>query len=136
MAMDELLEEINDRKRDLEMISKDYYLQLYKERYGDRIYLCESGYIRFKDSDNLLHRYIYGVFYPNFNKSYDVHHIDVNSYNNEIWNLMALPTLVHRNVSHGRITYGNWNSGIEELKRIGFSEEDFPKYVRKRLEIR
>jgi hypothetical protein len=36
-------------------------------------------------------------------------------------------------IGHGRIEYGNWRSGIKELKRAGFRKEDFPKYVKKRL---
>ncbi|MFH0875414.1 MAG: HNH endonuclease [archaeon] len=93
----------------------------------------EKEYLRFKSDNEFLHRYIYRSFYGQFDESNEIHHIDANHYNNEIWNLIELSHDNHKKLKHARITYGDWMSGIEELRKIGLSDKDFPKEVIKKL---
>lgn len=125
--------ELAEQIAKFEKISKNFYLKKYSERYGNKIYLDTKGYIRFKNQKKLLHRYIYESFYNDFNKDNEVHHIDGNHYNNEIWNLIDLTSEQHGKIKHGRIQYGAWVSGIDELRRIGLLDNDFPEEVVKRL---
>jgi hypothetical protein len=94
----------------------------------------KSGYIKFSDSGTPIHTYIYkkelGV-----GTNQEVHHIDKDKLNNELWNLIAIDEKKHSNL-HGRIEFQNWESGIEELKRIGMKESQFHKYIRAEIEKR
>jgi hypothetical protein len=90
-------------------------------------------YPKFAEETEFLHRYIYKSFYDNFNEVNEVHHIDANHYNNEIWNLIELSTDQHKKIKHAKILYGDWISGINELKRIGISENKLPIEIVKKL---
>jgi hypothetical protein len=128
--IEKLKEDLEKKKTDLKKMSKDFYFKKYKERYGNKIYLDEkTEYIRFKRNNEYLHQYIYRTEYGPYNKRNEIHHIDANHYNNEIWNLIELSQAQHYKIKHGKINYGGWASGIIELKRSGISIKDFPEKV-------
>ena len=109
------------------------------ERYG-RIYgkskICyneKSKYIEFISNGEPLHRYIYRKKF-NLGNGYEVHHIDRDGLNNELWNLIALKEEDHEKVNHGKIDFQDCESGIDELKRIGLKDLDFPEHIK--LEIK
>jgi hypothetical protein len=125
------LENLEQMETKLQMSSRDYYLKKYKERYGEKIYVPEGGnYIRFKTGmKEYLHIYIYKSHYDEIPQGHQVHHIDGNSFNDEIWNLIAVPNSCSREpqkIRHGRIS--SWMSGYEELKRIGLDQEIFMRH--------
>ena len=113
---------------------RQYYKKKYfVDEYPNRLEISKEDYMVFKDSKIPLHKYIYESEYDK-KMGKNIHHIDRNNYNNEIWNLIALDWKVHKeSVKHGRIKFGDWNSGIEELRRIGLSDKEFPQEVIKRL---
>lgn len=126
--------ELTEQMSQFEKTSKNFFLKKYGERYGSKIYLdTDSEYIRFKSNNEFLHRYIYRSFYGTFDAANEIHHIDANHYNNEIWNLIEVSPEQHRRIKHAKILYGDWVSGINELRRIGLSENDFPPEVVKKL---
>ena len=125
--------ELKEQITEFEKNSKDFLLKKYTERYENKIYVDSAGYIRFKDSNILLHRFIYESAYGNVSRNNEVHHIDANHYNDEIWNLVELTAEKHHEIKHGRINYCDWTSGIQELKRIGLSNKDFHPEIIKRL---
>ncbi|MBW6442228.1 HNH endonuclease [Patescibacteria group bacterium] len=132
--LESLSYELFKKRAYLKMISKDVFFEKYLERYGSKIYFdTESGYFRFRNNNEFLHRYIYKSFYSDFDENKEIHHIDANHYNNEIWNLIQLTTEQHKKIKHGKIFYGDWISGINELKKIGFLEGDFPSEIIKKL---
>ena len=119
--------------RNFKSKSRLYFFRKYNERYSDNIYIDDKGYFRFKDSDVLLHKYIFESHYGKTPRGCHIHHIDANHYNNEIWNLIAISSELHKNhIKHGRIGY-EWESGIAELKRIGLTHSDFPIEVINKL---
>ncbi len=130
-------EELQKKIKEYKKMSKEHYIKKYKDRYGKKIYLdTKKEYLRFKSDNEYLHRYIYRSFYGSFNEKNEIHHIDANHYNNEIWNLIELNHDDHYwKIKHGRINC-DWDSGIDELKRIGLSEKDFPEQVIKHLRNR
>ncbi|MCK5177856.1 MAG: hypothetical protein KAQ92_09090 [Candidatus Aenigmarchaeota archaeon] len=112
---------------------KESYKKMWFERFGNKIYLDKKDYFRFKSNDALLHRWRYKSFYGSFNTINQIHHIDADQYNNKIWNLIELDPNDHKKIKHGRITCDDWDSGINELKRIGILETKFPEHVIKHL---
>ncbi|MAF50983.1 MAG: hypothetical protein CMH64_02725 [Nanoarchaeota archaeon] len=89
-----------------------------------RTYVDEYGYLRYVESDLLIHRAVARthIWAPNSEKytlpfeDYEVHHKDENKMNNEIWNLEVLTEEEHmrrhgykRNkVKKGRIPIKRW----------------------------
>jgi len=53
-----------------------------------------------------VHRLVYYSFYPNANKSYDVHHIDENKSNNNLNNLMLLSKSAHAKLEQKLVKKG------------------------------
>ena len=109
-----------------------YYIN---KSWTGHLYLdTKIDYLRFKNKKNItLHRYKYESFYKFIKVGNQVHHIDANHFNNEIENLIELTKEQHHLINHGRIRYGDWNSGLNELKRIGISEDKFPKEILNKL---
>jgi len=129
-----LTKEYEEQIKKLENASKERYKIEYENRFHKRIKIDNNGYFRFIDSNKLLHKWVYETRYSDIPENKQIHHIDANHFNNEIWNLIALPWNLHKHkLKHGKIIYGDWDSGIKELKRIGLSEEDFPEEVLKKL---
>ncbi len=121
--------------KELEKKSKEYYFKLYSERYGNKIYLDKEGYFRFENKNTALHRYLYSKNEGPIGINEVIHHIDANLRNNELWNLIKLPRYSHgKKLTHARIPFGDWESGIEQLKsQLGLRDKDFPSAVRKHL---
>lgn len=115
---EETLKGIMDITYELNNKSQEYYIKLYNERYGEKIYTDNKGYFRFESNKKLLHRYIYESHFGKIGKTDVIHHIDANHFNNEIWNLVKLTYGEHSKVNHGRIEFGNWNEGIKELLEV------------------
>jgi len=140
-------EEEEIEARNIEIINNSYeayineMLEKYKKRYdraGVSVYYDKKEkyfMIEYKSGTIIgLHRYIYSkVYNERLSFNHEIHHIDCDQLNNEIWNLIKLNINVHGKISHGKIQKGDWKSGIEELNRVGISRSDFPKYVRKRM---
>ncbi|MEK6886206.1 MAG: hypothetical protein AABW88_00055 [Nanoarchaeota archaeon] len=101
----------------------------------------KKGYFVFKDSGKYLHRYLYTEKYnlPLFDKETEtIHHIDTNIYNNEPWNLIAIPRKLkdfNNHLRHAKID--DWESGIQQLKeQLGMDKEDFPEHIKKEMKKR
>ena len=65
-----------------------------------------------------------------------MHHIDNDKLNNEIWNLLSLSEEEHKKLNHARIDFGNWGSGIEQLKEqlgYGTNEKPFPEHIWRKI---
>lgn len=107
-------------------------LKRYGRNYGlSRIfYDPESGYIKFNDGKKEpIHRYIYRSKFG-IGNNYEVHHIDKDKLNNEIYNLIAIKEEKHSNLNHGKIDSQSWKSGILELKnQLDMRESDFPEHI-------
>lgn len=80
-----------------------------------------KGYLRFKDSDSLVHRWV--AYHQIYNKSffffpfsyYIVHHKDKNKLNNNAWNLQILSQGRHRkehNIPHPLVVFFKWLDGL------------------------
>ena len=95
-----------------------------------------SGYIKFTSNGELIHRYIYRKKF-NLGDGYEVHHIDNDKLNNEIWNLISLKKEDHKIINHGKIDYQNWESGIQQMGAgLGMRDSDFPDHIRKEIKKR
>ncbi len=119
----------------LKKVSKERYQLEYETRYHKRIWIDDNGYFRFKDSNKSIHRWIYEDHYSvKIKEGHHIHHIDANHFNCDIWNLIELTGYDHQNIlRHRKIIFGDWESGIKELERIGLSEDRFPEEVKKHL---
>jgi len=130
---DDLIKLNKQRKyelRNLEKVSKERFKKEYEERFHRRIEYDKKGYFVFSDSKTLVHRWVYRHYYKTeviYKKH--IHHIDANHFNCRLYNLIALTKNQHDLISHANIIFGDWKSGIRELKRSGLSEKDFPKKV-------
>lgn len=126
------LELIKEGLTDLEI--KLRFKEIYFKIYTDRILVNSQGYIIFRDSGEPIHRYFYRSHYNDFRSDFEIHHIDKNKVNNQLYNLIQLSVEKHKKIIHGKIVWGDWKSGIKELRRIGLSEKDFPEEVKKYLD--
>lgn len=122
------------QKQNKEFLTKEAK-DKYELRYHNQLKLDDKGYFRFKDSNILLHRYIYEDNIGQIKRGDVIHHIDCNKLNNEPWNLIAIPESEHKAIlKHSRIPFGDWEKGIKELKdQLGMKEGDFHKYIKEHL---
>jgi hypothetical protein len=142
--------EVKVRSARIEATSREAEIREYTERYrkkyekkptNDVYYDKESGriWIKFNDSGNKfpLHRHIYYTRIRKIGLDEEVHHIDNNELNNEIWNLIALPKEKHNKNHasfHHKIEKNNWLQGLEVLiKELGLKNEDLPEHIRQHL---
>jgi hypothetical protein len=72
---------------------------------GKKTYIDEKGYLRFKDSGKLVHRWVaHKYIYPKSPKHgmpfghYQVHHIDNNKLNNDVSNLQIVTERQHAEI--------------------------------------
>jgi hypothetical protein len=127
-----LTEEKDKQQVELEKKSKSYYFDLYTGRYGKKIHLDKHEYLCFANGEK-VHHYIYRMEYGKNSITDEVHHIDANHFNNEVWNLINLSHYDHRRIGHSKINFGDWESGIAELKRIGFGIDQLPSKIQEKL---
>ena len=89
-----------------------------------KTYIDEKGYLRFKDSNKLVHRWVAykhhykpkkGRYMLKF-RNYQVHHKDGNRLNNNSSNLQILSVFKHMNVEGIRWSFSDWI--VEMIKRI------------------
>lgn len=133
-------QELKDREEKFKRNNKDFLINeaidKYQQRYHKKLYLDREGYLRFKDSEKLLHVYIYKENVQINKEGYVIHHIDANKVNDEIWNLIQIPENDHKKFKHARVIFGDWNSGIEQLKdQLKLEDKDFHKYIREHMNI-
>lgn len=91
---------------------------------GNKTYIDKKGYLRFNDSDKLVHRWMaYNKIYkPNKRKysmgfrNYQVHHKDGNKLNNSYENLQVVTIFQHKNIE--AIKWGLSDFFIEMIKRF------------------
>lgn len=136
--LDKKKEELRLKKEEFEKNNNEFLtkeaIDKYEQRYHKKVDLDEkSGYFRFKSNNELLHIYLYKNHFR-LEKGFEVHHIDADKKNNELWNLIALPTNEHFRFKHAKIIFRNWNSGIKELQeQLGMKEEDFHEHIQKHM---
>jgi hypothetical protein len=128
--------EINQIKK-----RKELALEKYGERYGkDNLFINNGGYLQFKRSKNdpskegeELHRYLYRKNFS-IGINQEVHHIDGNRLNCELWNLIALDREKHDSVNHAKIIMGNWKGGLKVLMEIlNLEEENLPEHIKNHI---
>jgi len=135
-----LEDHLDGRKKEYEKESHKTYikkgLDKYKKRYPNIEFDPTSGYLRFSNSGEYLHRFIY-------RRKFDlkpgelIHHIDADKLNNEIWNLSALQSGLHTHFNHTKVIFQNWESGIKELKeQLNMDFSDFPEHIQKEIKKR
>jgi len=124
--------ELEEQSYDLEIKKK---LDEYRREYNDKI-IYEDGYFKFKNSGKYVHNYIYKNKYNlPVPYGYEIHHIDKNTLNDKIWNLIALPKEKHNSkysssLDHSKIKSRDWNSGILQLRiQLGMTDKDFHKHI-------
>ncbi|MBT3406437.1 hypothetical protein HN419_04680 [Candidatus Woesearchaeota archaeon] len=94
--------------------------------------------IEFKNGNKyFLHRHIY-YKKLGLKKGYEIHHIDNDHLNNELWNLIELPKEKHnkkyRVFRHSKLDRGDWELGIKELKRqLNMKDKDFHEYIKEHM---
>lgn len=122
-------------------------LNLYKKKYEtpsiDVYYDKNEGYLGVKEKKTnkiigSLQRYVYKKEVDTNVFGKEIHHIDYDVFNNEIWNLIALKEEDHNKkyekFRHGKLKKGEWLWGYEQLKeQLGMKEEDFPEHIKKHL---
>ncbi|MFH1638077.1 MAG: hypothetical protein ABIB71_06645 [Candidatus Woesearchaeota archaeon] len=129
-------EELRIKEQDFEKSNRTFLIKKaidkYKQRYNHQIYFDEnSGYLRFSNNGDYLHRFIYRRKFDTGLGNKVVHHIDADKLNNEDWNLISIPYEKHKELNHTLIVSKDWNSGIQQIKeQLGLKEEDLPKHIR------
>lgn len=120
---------------------RDEQLSIYQRKYDragiDISYDPKQKYFvvtyRKSKKQTSLQRYVYSSYF-NLSENREVHHIDFDPLNNEIWNLIALPFGEHKRFNHGRVIEKDWVLGIEELKKqLEMKDTDFHKYIQEHL---
>jgi len=105
------------------------------------IYDIEKRYFMMKyrsGNEEPLQRYIYRNHFE-LNKYEEIHHIDCDPLNNEIWNLIALPREKHNSkypdhFQHKKVWKKDWLLGYNELKKyLDWKDSDFHEFIRKHL---
>ncbi len=128
------LKQINDeiereQKRNEELAIKNYCGE-------GRAHINNDGYIVWNNSDKAYHRKLYLEKFPDTPKKNEIHHIDGNKLNNEMWNLIDLEWAVHKNkVRELKIKNEGWKFGLKHLIDVGaVKKEGLHKYILKKLE--
>jgi len=85
-----------------------------------KTYLDRAGYLRFNDTDRLVHRWVAyhqiyegGFFLLPFS-NYQIHHLDKNKLNNDASNLQLVTRRKHRkthNIKHPLVKFLEWLFG-------------------------
>ncbi len=91
---------------------------------GKKTYIDKNGYLRFNDSDKLVHRWVaYNQIYKSKSwkylmkfKNYQVHHKDGNKLNNNSSNLQVVSVFKHKNIEGIKWGFSDWI--IEMIKRL------------------
>lgn len=75
-----------------------------------KTYLDNNGYLRFKDSNILVHRYVAGKNLGRKLRFYEVvHHQDGDKLNNQPYNLYVCTQIEHESIHMNNLKqYGNW----------------------------
>ena len=66
----------------------------------NKTYIDKNGYLRFKDSDKLVHQWVWEKYDGRKTSGYHIHHKDRNKLNNDISNL-ELKTETEHSIEHG-----------------------------------
>jgi len=116
------------------------------KKYGgeNKVFIDENGYLRFyslKDGSKTgerYHRWLYFSKFPETPRNYEIHHIDGEKLNNEMWNLIALEKSIHKYyVSEGKIKGEKWEVGLKHLIDLKIvKEENFHKYIQQEIQKR
>ncbi len=144
-------DEIKTKGKEIEDGSYENYikrqLEKYKKRYNGRssevYYDSSSGNLKIKfqnGKEYFLHRHIYYQKYG-LKDNEEIHHIDNDPLNDELWNLISIPKEDHNKeylkFKHHKIIRGDWNSGIQQLREqlgYGTHEKPFPEHIQKEIE--
>lgn len=130
--------ELDIKQKEFEKSNKDYEIKAaidkYEKRYFNALYLDNKGYLRFKGSNELLHKYLYEENLG-FAPGCFIHHIDADKLNDDLYNLIAIPIEEHKQFKHARVPSKDWDAGIHELReQLHKEDKDFHKFILKRLE--
>lgn len=145
-------QELSKRKRKLELEQEEierksreqhikkleqYYKQKYEHASSNVFYDKDAGYFKIKFKNGNLFSLQKHIYYNKITENLqgkEIHHIDYDELNNELWNLIAIDKNAHKNFKHYRVTKGDWLQGYNELKsQLEMKNEDFPEHIRKHL---
>jgi hypothetical protein len=128
----------NKIKRLLNDYQKKYETPFYKIDFDEN-----KQYFVVKERKNgniidSLHRWLYKRKIDSNLSNKEIHHIDNDVLNNELYNLIALAKEEHNKefgrFLHLKITKGDWYSGIKQLQeQLHMKKEDFPKHIQEHM---
>ncbi|MEM2916377.1 MAG: HNH endonuclease [Candidatus Woesearchaeota archaeon] len=147
LAYKERLKEIRQIEKELDRKNKkldkryselqDKYLKELKSEFAPREITTINGYpaILNPHGYKFVHEYRYESVFGKVPHSLEIHHIDKNKMNSNLWNLIAIPKHQHEKLLHGKIIYGNWDQGLKELMNtLGWTKKDLPKHIIEHME--
>lgn len=70
-----------------------------------KTYIDNDGYLRFKDSNQLVHRWVLRKYGYNLRGHHQVHHIDGNKLNNDISNLLIVTRGEHERIHNRKVSF-------------------------------
>jgi hypothetical protein len=142
-------EELEGKKTEIEKNSNKTRIKEFEEKYkkeyehasSEVFYDKETKYFKIKYRNGREYDLHWKVYKDRVSQNLhgtNIHHIDYDELNNEIWNLIALPSAAHKEFNHYKINNkGNWESGIEQLKKqLGMAEADLPDHIKNELKKR
>lgn len=145
LILDKEIKEIEETSPDRKIkLLENKYKNEYEHGSSEVFYDSVSKYFKIKYKNGKIYDLHWKIYWDKINKNLngkEIHHIDYDELNNELWNLIALPKEKHNkdynSFIHSFVIKGDWESGIRELKRqLKMNDSDFPEHIRKELERR
>lgn len=141
LILDKDVKEINEKSPEIRRKKLENY---YNSKYGHRntkvFYDTERKSFRISYPDGKIYDLYWKIYRDNINSNLSgkhVHHINYDEEIDELWNLTALSEEDHNKIKHYNIEKGDWESGIEEIKRaLNWEDSDFPEHIQKEMENR